>query len=89
METTQKVVNTLTMTGCKYLAVDVGGPGGGVVDRLKALGHDFGGVHFDCRCSFSQFIGKFRFHTQTRKGSSPWPWTMVMGFSCFGDGYGN
>lgn len=46
METTQKVVNTVTVTSCKHLAVDVGGPGGGVVDRLKELGHDVEGVHF-------------------------------------------
>ena len=46
METVQRVLNTVTSTGCKYLAVDVGGPGGGVVDRLKELGHEVEGVHF-------------------------------------------
>ena len=46
METVQKVVNTVTVTGCKHLAVDVGGPGGGVVDRLKQLGHEVEAVHF-------------------------------------------
>ncbi len=46
METVQRVVNTVTLTGCKHLAVDVGGPGGGVVDRLRQLGHDVEGVHF-------------------------------------------
>ena len=46
METVQRVVNTVTVTGCKHLAVDVGGVGGGVVDRLKQLGYEVEGVHF-------------------------------------------
>ena len=36
----------MTVTGCKWLAVDVGGPGGGVVDRLNELGYEVQGVHF-------------------------------------------
>ena len=46
MDTTQQVVNTITMTGAERVAVDVGGPGGGVVDRLRQLGHNVEGVHF-------------------------------------------
>ena len=46
MQTVQRVVNIVTLTGCKSLAVDVGGPGGGVVDRLRELGHDVEAVHF-------------------------------------------
>ena len=46
METVEKVTHVVTLTGCKHLAVDVGGVGGGVVDRLRQLGHDVHAVHF-------------------------------------------
>ena len=34
------------MTGCTHVAGDVGGPGGGVVDRLRELGREVEAVHF-------------------------------------------
>ena len=46
METTEKVVHTIAETGSKRLAVDVGGPGGGVADRLRQLGYRVEAVHF-------------------------------------------
>ncbi len=46
MTTTAKVVQTLAETGSGQLAVDVGGPGGGVADRLQELGYQVQAVHF-------------------------------------------
>ena len=60
METTQKVTNIVTMTGCKHLAVDVGGPGGGVVDRLRELGHEVEAVHFGGAAEDSQRFRNWR-----------------------------
>lgn len=46
METTRLVVQAVTETGAREIAVDVGGPGGGVVDRLQQLGYRVSGVAF-------------------------------------------
>ena len=46
MATTEKVVHTIAETGCATLSVDVGGPGGGVADRLRELGYGVEDVHF-------------------------------------------
>lgn len=46
MQTTAKVLHVLAETGARKLAVDVGGPGGGVADRLKELGYTVQAVHF-------------------------------------------
>ena len=46
METVERVLHAVAETGCKRLAVDVGGPGGGVADRLRELGYQLEAVHF-------------------------------------------
>jgi phage terminase large subunit-like protein len=46
MVTTEKVLHIVTETGLSRLAVDVGGPGGGVHDRLRQLGYESRGVAF-------------------------------------------
>ena len=46
METTAKVEHAVAETGIRGLAVDTGGPGGGVVDRLRQLGYTTRGVAF-------------------------------------------
>ena len=46
METTSRVIATIAMSGAKKVSVDVGGPGGGVADRLTQLGYQVRQVHF-------------------------------------------
>ncbi len=46
MKTAEKVLHVVAETGIRKLAVDVGGPGGGVADRLTQLGYDCTSVHF-------------------------------------------
>jgi hypothetical protein len=46
MATVQKCVQLVAETGVRRLAVDVGGPGGGVADRLTELGYAVEAVHF-------------------------------------------
>ena len=47
METVQRVLHVVAETGIRRLAVDVGGPGGGVADRLRELGYgEVQPVHF-------------------------------------------
>ncbi len=46
MVTTTRVMQLVAETGIRALAVDVGGPGGGVHDRLRQLGYDSRGVGF-------------------------------------------
>jgi len=46
MQTVQRVLAVVAETGAQQLAVDVGGPGGGVVDRLRQLGRTVDGVAF-------------------------------------------
>jgi hypothetical protein len=46
MRTVAVVLHTVAETGVRAAAVDVGGPGGGVADRLAELGHEVAGVYF-------------------------------------------
>jgi phage terminase large subunit len=52
MHTVDRVLRIVATTGLRRAAVDVGGPGGGVADRLRQLGYDvlpvaFGGTAVD------------------------------------------
>jgi hypothetical protein len=60
MRTVEKVIHTTTLTGCRNLAVDVGGPGGGVVDRLRQLGYEPAAVHFGGAADDSQRFRNWR-----------------------------
>lgn len=46
METADAVMHTVVLSGAKSIAVDVGGVGAGVADRLRELGHNVIDVHF-------------------------------------------
>ncbi len=46
METTDAVMHTVVLSGATNIAVDVGGVGAGVADRLRELGHNVIDVHF-------------------------------------------
>ena len=46
MRTVERVLHVVAETGIRRLAVDVGGPGGGVADRLRELGYAVEPVHF-------------------------------------------
>ncbi len=51
METVARVIRVVTARGAKTIAVDVGGVGAGVVDRLRQLKHAVEEVHFGGRAS--------------------------------------
>jgi hypothetical protein len=46
MQTVERVLHVVAETGLQRVAVDVGGPGGGVADRLHELGHEVQAEHF-------------------------------------------
>ena len=46
MDTVRRVLGAVAETGSRRLAVDVGGPGGGVADRLRELGYSVDPVAF-------------------------------------------
>lgn len=55
MQTVSRVVATAVTRGAKRMAVDVGGPGGGVVDRIRQLkGYEVEEVHFGGGANDSQ-----------------------------------